>query len=135
MIIELKRRFYADTYTIGTLSIDGKRVCDTLEDKVRNMPKEAKVHGQTAIPCGTYEVIMNYSNHFKKRMPLLLSVPYFEGVRLHAGNSAKDTEGCILVGENKVKGMLINSRKWADYVTARIDDAINNKQRVTITIV
>ena len=107
----------ADTYTIGKLSIDGKPFCDVIEDVVRDKNKdgdlqdagEAKVYGQTAIPYGTYKVQLTMSNRFKKVLPLLLNVPEFEGIRIHAGNTAEDSHGCLLVGENKQKGKVINS--------------------------
>lgn len=110
MTILLKRIALRDTYTIGKLYIDGQLMCDTLEDKVRDLSKEKKVYGQTAIPYGTYKVNWTYSPKFKKYMPLIEDVPQFNGVRIHSGNTAKDTLGCILVGENKQKGMVLNSR-------------------------
>lgn len=110
MTILLKRIALRDTYTIGKLYIDGQLMCDTLEDKVRDLSKEKKVYGQTAIPYGTYKVNWTYSPKFKKYMPLIEDVPQFNGVRIHSGNTAKDTLGCILIGENKQKGMVLNSR-------------------------
>ena len=80
--------------TIGKLFIDGEYFCYTLEDAVR----DKKIAGVTAIPAGTYRCIVNMSNRFQKLMPLLLEVPGFEGVRIHSGNKAADTAGCILVG-------------------------------------
>ena len=106
MKLELKRIAYKETYTIGKLYIDGIYFADTLEDKVRDI----KIKDKTAIPCGTYKVQITYSNRFKKMMPLLLNVPGFEGIRIHNGNSESDTSGCILVGQNKVKGKLVNSK-------------------------
>jgi hypothetical protein len=88
--------------TVGQLSLNGKAFCFTLEDVVR--PKgAAKVHGQTAIPAGTYPVILNISNRFKKLMPLVQNVPGFEGIRIHSGNTAADTDGCLLVGLSKMQ--------------------------------
>jgi hypothetical protein len=117
MKLLLNRFFLADTYTIGKLSIDGKPFCDVLEDVVRDKNKdgdlqdagEAKVYGQTAIPYGTYKVQLTMSNRFKKVLPLLIGVPEFEGIRIHAGNKHEDTHGCLLVGENKEKGKVVNS--------------------------
>ena len=80
--------------TTGELYVDGKFVCYTLEDAIR----KEKIKGVTAIPAGTYDVIINMSTRFKRLMPLLLNVPDFEGVRIHPGNTAEDTEGCIRVG-------------------------------------
>ena len=121
----LERRFLKDDYTIGRLFVDGEYLCDTLEDKVRDHNKdgdlldegETKVYGQTAIPYGRYAVVVNYSPKFRRQLPVLLSVPHFTGIRIHRGNSPKDTEGCILVGENKVKGGLINSTLYERQLT------------------
>ena len=96
MELKLKRDLLNESYTLGTLSIDGVHFCYTVEDVVRH--EGVKVAGKTAIPYGKYKVILNMSNRFKKIMPLLLNVKNFEGVRIHAGNTALDTEGCIIVG-------------------------------------
>lgn len=107
MKMTLKRIFKGNQYTIGKLYIGGEYFCDTLEDAVR----PEKIKNETAIPAGTYDVILNMSNRFKKILPLLLKVPNYEGVRIHSGNTKEDTSGCILVGENKVKGQVINSKQ------------------------
>lgn len=104
--LHLKRETITDKSTIGTLSIDDEFFCYTLEDVVR--PK--KIFGETAIPPGTYKGIVNMSNRFKKRMPLLIDVPGFRGVRIHSGNTAADTQGCILVGFVKRPDMIYKSR-------------------------
>ena len=108
MNITIKRIALKDTYTIGHMYIDDVYFCDTLEDVVR--PKGEKVYGKTAIPYGTYEVKWTYSPRFKRYMPLIDNVPGFAGIRIHSGNTAKDTEGCILVGQNKEVGKVLNSR-------------------------
>lgn len=110
MNIEVKRTFKGPDYTIGKMYLDGKYFCDTLEDAVRSV----KVKHQTAIPAGEYKVIVNMSPRFGKMLPRLLDVPGFEGVLIHSGNTKEDTSGCILVGENKEKGKVLNSRKYAD---------------------
>lgn len=130
MKLTLERIYKADTYTIGKLYIDGKYYCDTLEDTVRDLPKEKKIYGKTAIPAGTYKVRVTYSPRFKRPLPLLLDVPYFEGIRFHRGNSETDTSGCILPGENKVKGKVINSAKYEIELT----DLIRKAKEATITI-
>lgn len=107
MKITLNRIFKGDQYTIGKMYIDGIYFCDTLEDSVR----PEKIKHETAIPAGTYNVILNRSNRFKKILPLLLNVPNYEGIRIHSGNTKEDTSGCILVGENKIKGQVINSKQ------------------------
>ena len=108
MKLELERHALRDTYTIGRLSVDGVKFCDTLEDKVR--PDGVKVWGETAIPAGVYKVIITESARFKRRLPLLVDVPMFEGIRIHPGNTAVDTHGCILVGVNSVKGKVTQSQ-------------------------
>lgn len=109
MKLDLKRIFKGPLYTIGNLYIDGAYFCNTLEDPHR--PDGIKIQGDTCISEGTYKIIINMSNRFKKLMPLLLNVPNFEGIRIHSGNTAANTSGCILVGQNKVKGKVINSKE------------------------
>ena len=85
-------------------------LCDTLEDKFRgNNLKNKKVAGETCIPEGLYTVKMTYSTKFKKELPEILDVPYFEGVRIHSGNIPEHSLGCVLCGENKLVGKIINS--------------------------
>ncbi len=118
MNIQLKRIAKKETYTIGKLYIDGVYFCDTIEDKDRGLNqamsindiKKKKVYGETAIPTGTYKLVIDYSNRFKKNMAHILNVPGYEGIRIHTGNSAKDSLGCIIVGKNKVVGKVIESR-------------------------
>ena len=118
MNIQLKRIAKKKTYTIGKLYIDGVYFCDTIEDKDRGLNqtmsindiKKKKVYGKTAIPTGTYKLVIDYSNRFKKNMAHILNVPGYEGIRIHTGNSAKDSLGCIIVGKNKVVGKVIESR-------------------------
>ena len=97
MKLELLRKEFTEKSTIGDFFIDGKRFCYSLEDVVRDI----KISGETAIPYGVYEVITNYSNRFKKVMPLIKDVPGFDGIRIHAGNTAENTEGCPLLGYTK----------------------------------
>lgn len=94
MKLLLKRNKSTAHATIGSLYVDGKFQCFTLEDVVR----DKKIFGETAIPLGAYKVIINRSTRFGIDLPLLLNVPNYEGVRIHPGNTDKDTEGCILVG-------------------------------------
>lgn len=119
MRLLLKRVALRDTYTIGKLYIGTHYFCDTCEDRVRDIEREGKVYGKTAIPYGTYKVTLGvqspkYSQRSnyewcKGYLPRLLNVPHFEGILIHAGNTAEDSAGCILVGENKVVGKVINS--------------------------
>lgn len=139
----LQRRFFKDNYTIGKLSVDDENFCDTLEDPVRDLNKdgdllddgEQKVYGETAIPYGRYRVVVDYSWKFKRELPRLLSVPHFEGIRIHSGNKAGDTSGCILVGENKVKGGLINSRVYERELTSWLKMWQGHGEEIWITIV
>lgn len=108
MKLSLIRKSRSEDFTLGELFIDGQFFCYTVEDKVR--PLGEKVFGKTAIPAGSYKVIINMSNHFKKEMPLLLSVPGFEGVRIHSGNTAEDSEGCIIIGMVKTENGVGMSR-------------------------
>ena len=117
MKLTLKRIALRPTYTIGKLYIDDAYFCDTLEDTVRDTNKsgkfdngEQKIKGKTAIPYGTYEIKWTYSPRFKKYTPQLMNVPSFEGIRVHAGNTSADTEGCLILGENKQVGKVLNSR-------------------------
>jgi hypothetical protein len=112
--------------TPGKLLVDGVFECFTLEDVVR--PK--KIPGETAIPAGTYKVIVNMSNRFKRLLPLLLNVPGFEGVRIHTGNTDKDTEGCILVGTTRSLDFVGNSRVAFGSLFPRMQAASS----ITITI-
>ena len=115
MKLEIRRLYKKKDYTIGKLYIDGVYFCDTLEDAVR----DEKISNQTAIPEGTYRVVLHYKSpkYSKKkaydwcggRLPRLLNVPNYDGILIHAGNTIKDTSGCILVGENKEVGMVLNS--------------------------
>jgi hypothetical protein len=117
MNLLLRRRFLGDEYTIGSLFIDGKYFCDTLEDKDRgltqSMPlneiRKVKIPHETAIPAGVYTLIVNLSPAKKRLLPRLLDVPGFSGILLHRGNTKNDSSGCIILGENKVKGKVINS--------------------------
>lgn len=97
MDLTLKRRWLTEASTIGELYVDGEFQCFLLEDRYRP-PPEAKVPGATCIPCGTYLVRITHSPKFRREMPLVDEVPGFEGVRIHPGNSASDTEGCLLPG-------------------------------------
>lgn len=106
------------TYCIGKLYIDGVYFCDVLEDVDRGLDdamdeatiKKLKVKGQTAIPTGIYQVLLTYSPKYKRIMPLINNVKGYSGIRIHSGNTAKDSEGCLLVGKNKEVGKVLESR-------------------------
>lgn len=152
MKLLLKRIALKPAYTIGKLYVDGKYVCDTLEDAVRDTNKngrfdgaERKIHGETAIPYGTYTVTLRVqSPRFSAKaayafcrgyLPRLLDVPYFDGVLIHIGNTANDSAGCILVGRNSIVGRLTDStatfrKLYAEYLKPASDLG----DKITITI-
>ena len=156
MELKVIRKWKKNEYTIGNLYVDGVWVSNTLEDAVRDLNRngqfdngERKIPGKTAIPYGRYEITMKvkspkYSNFSKYSwakkydgyLPRLLNVPHFEGVLIHPGNTAADTEACVLVGENKVVGKVINSvntfrRLMDDYLVP----AKKRNEKIVITII
>lgn len=152
MNIVIDRKWKKGTYTIGNLYINGVLFSNTLEDKDRGLTSsmtleeisKKKIYGQTAIPSGTYEVKMTYSSRFHSRawgkkyggkVPELINVKGFGGVRIHPGNKAADTLGCILVGKNSAIGMVTNSQT---YYFKLLDDyivpAVKKGEKVTLTI-
>ncbi len=140
MNLVLKRVHQGGDFTIGKLydstSFGDKFICYTLEDKVRqveNQPVEQwKVQNQTAIPRGTYPVTITLSNRFKVNLPLLGNVPGFTGIRIHSGNSSKDTEGCILVGSSwDGKSNWIGTSKLA---LGQLMDLLDGQTNVTIKV-
>jgi hypothetical protein len=112
------------------LSVNGTVECFTLEDVVR----PEKIAGETAIPAGTYEVEITPSKRFKRDLPLVMNVPGFEGIRIHPGNTAEDTEGCILVGTSKMPDSVGGSRKAFEVLFAKIRDALDAEELVTLEI-
>lgn len=140
MKLTLKRIALRPTYTIGKLYIDDVYFCDTIEDTVRDLNKngkfdngEKKVHSKTAIPYGIYEIKWTYSPRFKKYTPQLMNIPSFEGIRIHAGNTSADTEGCLILGKNKQVGKVLNSRATINKFYPIIKNACSNG-KVTIEI-
>lgn len=118
VILTVKRDTYTSKSTIGKLYLNDVFFCETLEDVSRDINKdgdlddsgETKVYGQTAIPAGTYKMIINMSNRFKEELPLLINVKGFDGIRIHPGNSDKDTHGCILVGLTRTRDFIGQSK-------------------------
>ena len=133
-MLELNRIAKKPLYTIGRLFVDGKYFCDTLEDRCRDLDKEEKVMNGTAIPEGIYEVIVNVSAKVRRKLPLLLDVPHFSGIRIHRGNMDKDTSGCILVGENKQQGRVINSTGYELKLTEMIEKAMLSGEKIVIQV-
>lgn len=139
MKLTLRRIAKKDTYTVGKLYIDGVYFCDTIEDKDRGLYqkqdiqelRKIKVPSKTAIPTGIYKISLSivspkystkktYQEICKGKVPRLLNVPGYEGVLIHIGNTAEDSAGCILVGQNKVVGKVINSTETFRKLYAKI---------------
>ena len=147
MELILERIAKRKNYTIGRLSILEEVIdeystgtaeryfCDTLEPTWRDYKNGAyKVKGRSAIPEGRYAVVISFSPKFKQWLPILLGVPKFDGIRIHAGNTAADTEGCILVGKNKLIGQVVDSRIWLHRLKQKIVEAKSRGEAVWITI-
>lgn len=114
MELKIERKYKKENYTIGNFYVNGAFLCNTLEDKWRDLTKEIKIAGQTAIPEGRYRVILSYSDRFKRIMPEILNVPYFAAIRIHSGNTTADTAGCPLLGKNNEIGKVNYSRHFSD---------------------
>lgn len=142
MKLLLRRRFLGEEYTIGKLYIDSEFLCNTIEDKVRdynmdgdlNDTGEEKIYGETAIPYGIYEVDLTMSPKFERLLPLVKNVKHFTGIRIHRGNTAGDTAGCILPGENKVKGKVLNSTKYEMKIIELMLAAIRHGENISLEI-
>ncbi len=138
MEISVLRRQSASGATIGKLYINGDYECYTLEDEIREVPgrpvEEWKVPGRTAIPAGRYRLVIDYSNRFGRMMPHILEVPGFEGIRIHCGNSAKDTEGCILLGEMAGAVTISFSRLAFDAFFPKLQAALDAGEEAWITV-
>jgi hypothetical protein len=144
MKFQVKRIFLGETYTIGKLSyFDGSKwvyFCDTLEDKVRDLNKdgdlndigETKIYGETAIPYGKYSMIVSYSPKFQRDLPLLLNVNGFEYIRIHSGNTATDSHGCILLGFNKEKGKVLESKKTLENFMSLLNSSKDKTHEIEI---
>ena len=132
MKLTLTRRAKRADYTIGRLEDEnGVKICDTLEPTWRNYKGgELKVPRKSAVPEGTYPVVVTKSKKFGKYLPLLVGVPGFKGVRIHSGNTVNDTEGCILVGQNLIKGKVLLSRLTLE----KLMRLIENEKRIFLTI-
>lgn len=134
MELKLNRIFLSSSATIGELWANNTHLCDTLEDRVR--PEGEKVYGKTAIPEGTYEMVLSYSPRFKKILPEILNVPNFTGIRIHCGNSSADSSGCILVGtwDGEKEDWVSDSKIAFNKLMSLLEEATNNKEKVTITV-
>ena len=140
MELLLKRHTFKPTYTIGKLFLNSKYFCDVIEDTVRDLNMdgdlddcgEGKVYGKTAIPYGRYEVQVTMSTRFKKLLPILIGVKGFEGIRIHSGNTEQDSLGCLIVGENKEVGKVLNSRVTMDKLMKEFESHKMEKHYITI---
>lgn len=143
MRILLQRHALKAGYTIGRMEINGRYFCDTLEDTDRGLRESMtedeiaalKVKGATAIPTGTYRIDMQTrSPRFGRVLPRLVSVKGYAGVLIHSGNKAADTEGCILVGENRERGKVLNSRATLEHLLAFLRAAQAEGEEIELTI-
>lgn len=142
MKLLLERPYKLPKYTIGKLSINSNYFCDTLEDPVRDLNNdgdlddagESKIFGDTAILAGTYKVVLLKSPKFKRILPTLLNTPRFEGILIHRGNTPQDTHGCILVGKNKVKGQVVESKFYEEGLIKILQAAVDAGDTIEITI-
>jgi hypothetical protein len=130
MKLLLERDVKTPIVTLGRLYVAGQFKAYTCEDAVREKPgltvEEYKIAGRTAIPRGTYRVIITFSNRFKKHLPLLLDVGGFAGIRIHAGNTEADTEGCILLGTGRRDGAVTNSRLAMSMLMPMLEEGLQN---------
>ena len=142
MELRLERKYRSSKYCIDKLYINGKYFSDALEDPDRGLTdtmsleeiKKIKIKGNTCIPYGTYNVTITYSPRFKKNLPLINNVKGFEGIRIHSGNTPQDTEGCLLLGFNRVKGQVVDSRITVSKFITQIQQALNKGEKVIMTI-
>ena len=132
MKLILTRHARRADYTIGRLEDEnGKKICDTLEPTWRDYKGgEMKIPKKSAIPEGSYRMVVTKSRRFQKYLPLLVGVPGFEGVRIHAGNTSRDTEGCILVGQNIQVGKVL----WSRITLEKLMKLIENEKEIYIII-
>jgi hypothetical protein len=129
------REYLTDKVTIGSLYVNNVFECYTLEDKDRHLENGGvKLYGETAIPLGSYSVVLTTSARFKRVLPLLRGVQGFDGVRIHAGNTAADTHGCILVGTVKTNTTLVNSKFAMTKLFAKLQTAVQNGEQITLRI-
>lgn len=143
MRILLQRHALKAGYTIGRMEINGRYFCDTLEDTDRGLRESMtedeiaalKVKGATAIPTGTYRIDMQTrSPRFGRVLPRLVSVKGYAGVLIHSGNTAADTEGCILVGENRERGKVLNSRATLEHLLVFLREAQAEGEEIELTV-
>lgn len=130
--ITIERMIFTNNSTIGELRVDGDLFCYTLEDTCRQLG--VKIPGKTAIPAGKYEAIVKFSPRRGFDVPWLLNVPEFEDIQIHVGNTADDTEGCILVGMRKGEDMIYDSKKAFSLLMPVVKDRLS-KGKLYISII
>lgn len=149
MEIRVRRIALKENYTIGKMYIDGEYFCDVLEDRVRDLANQVKVPNKTAIPYGTYEITLDvkstkysdfnkypWAKEYNGYLPRLTNVPLFLGILIHPGNTEHDSSGCLLVGENKVVGKVINSKTTFErLMKEHLLPANKRGEKINITIV
>ena len=123
MLLALKRHWFTDKSTSGVLLVNGTTQCFTLEDVAR--PQGVKIPGKTCILAGEYRITIDDSTRFKRPMPHILMVPLFEGIRIHAGNTSENTEGCVLVGAERIPDTIMRSREAFDALFSRFYASLN----------
>lgn len=142
MEIKIVRAWRKENYTIGKVFVNGERMCESLEDTDRGLHQrmtaaeiaKRKIKGKTAIPTGTYNVKITYSPRFGKNLPLVEDVPGFSGIRIHSGNTAADTDGCILLGRNTTTGRVNDSRIWTNKLQSIIQECAQRGENVSLII-
>lgn len=135
MNLRLVREPSAGGNTFGKLYVNNVYQCETLEDTDRKLESGGKkIAGETAIPRGEYKLVIDWSNRFKKEMMHVLDVPQFEGIRIHAGNTNADTEGCVLLGTGRANGWLLNSRVAVSRVFEMVEKALDKGETVTLRV-
>lgn len=139
----LERKWRKPEYTIGRLYVNGEYLCNTVEDTDRGLHSnmaaaqiaKIKVPNKTAIPTGSYQLQVSESPKFKRQLVEVMNVPGFSSIRIHRGNTADSTSGCLIPGENTIRGGVTNSTKYELQITAAVTKAIENKEAVWLTII
>lgn len=141
--LTLIRTWKKADYTIGKLFAGGRQICNTVEDADRGLNmymtdaevRKVKVQNETAIPVGTYKLAVTMSPKFGRKLVEIQNVVGFSGIRIHRGNTAKDSAGCVIVGQNTIKGGVTNSTKFEELITSMVEQAIANGEEAYLTII